>query len=172
MSLNLQLSLKWEPNEKADKRHAFIFYPVYNPYSHLWMIIWCNVNCRRILYWSSSPLFKIIKKKSAVWLVRQARMFCKSRPMGCWEAFPQASPYPKLTKTMIESITCPGEMPEQKNSAGNRVFIIHHNICPGDQFPQNLGFSPVSSITVKQQYFCHCISWVLRSFMLCWIGTC
>lgn len=68
---------------------------------------------------------------------------------------------------MIENIDFPGEMPEEKNSAGSRVFIMYHNICAGDLLPQNLSFLPVSFVTVKQQYFHHCISWVLRSFMLC-----
>jgi len=37
---------------------------------------------------------------------------------------------------MAESIDCPEEMADEKNSAGSRVFIMYHHICPGDLFPQ------------------------------------
>lgn len=57
----------------------FVFYPVYDNFFHLWTIIWYNLSCRMILYWNSRVLVDIIRKESAVWLVRQARMFW---PMG------------------------------------------------------------------------------------------
>lgn len=123
LSLNLQLSLKWEPNEKGSKIHTFIYNPVYNCSFHRWTIIWCNPSSRRTLSWISSFLVKLLKKESAVLLVRP-EWFVDLGLRGCWEAFPQASPYPKLIRTVVESTNLQEEMAKEKSSAGINFHYV------------------------------------------------
>lgn len=150
LSLNLQLSLKWELNDKDSKIHVFIYYPVYNHSSHHWTIIWCNLSSRRTLRWSSSALVKLIKKESAVLLVRP-QCFVDLGLWGCWEAFPQASPYPKLIRTAVESTDLQEEMAKEKSSAGINFHYVLRSLSRRPIPPSSQTSLSLSNIAAKQQ---------------------
>lgn len=96
-----------------------------------------------IWHLNSRVLFEIIKKEFAVWL--ECYMLVGQNVLAYRAAlklFPRHHLVcPKLITTLVESISCPWEMPEEKNSPGRGVFILCHDMCPGDLFPRKFWLS-------------------------------